>query len=97
MVESALRWPMMGGTYLKVIGCLGATLVDLLGGVTDFNTADGFGFGDWVDFGARECEGLRGSRGAERTDRFNRSFPVMRHLILFWGIGNFLAHAMFQF
>ena len=34
---------MMGGTYLEVIGCLWAALVDLLGGVMDFNTADGFG------------------------------------------------------
>ena len=66
MVENALRWPMMGGTYLEVIGCLGEALVDLLGGVMDFNTADGFG--DLVDFGTRECEGLRGSRDAERND-----------------------------
>ena len=42
MVESALRWPMMGGTYLEVIGCLGAALVGLLGGLMDFNTVDGF-------------------------------------------------------
>ena len=33
----------MGGTYLEVIGCLGAALVGLLGGVMDLNTADGFG------------------------------------------------------
>ena len=31
----------MGGTYLEVIGCLGAALVGLLGGVMDFNTPDG--------------------------------------------------------
>ena len=63
MVEDVLRCPTMGGTYLEVIGCL---LVGLLGGVMDFNTADGFG--DWVDFGTRECEGFRGSREAERAD-----------------------------
>ena len=73
MVENALRWPMMGETYLRVIGCLGAALVDLLDGVMDFNTADGFG--DWVEFGARECEGLRGSKDAERTDRFIEVLP----------------------
>ena len=40
----------------------------------DFNTADGFG--DSVNFGTRECEGLRGSRGAERTiDRFKQVLP----------------------
>ena len=54
-------WNLFGGYRL-----LGAALVSLLGGVMNFNTADGFG--DWVDFGTRECEGLRGSRGAERTD-----------------------------
>ena len=42
MVENTLRWPMVGGTYLEVIGCLGAALVDLLGGEMDFNIADGF-------------------------------------------------------
>ena len=61
MVKNALRWPtMMGGTYLEVIGCLRAALVGLLGGVMDFNTADGFGI--------RECEGLKGSRVTERID-----------------------------
>ena len=35
----------MGGTYLEVLDCLGAVLVDLLDGVADFNTADGFGMG----------------------------------------------------
>ena len=57
---------MMGGAYLEVTGCLVAALVGLLGGVMDFNTADGFG--DWVDFGTRECEEFRESRGAERTN-----------------------------
>ena len=66
IVENALQWPMMVGTYLEALDCLGAVLVDLPGGVMDFNTGDGFG--DWVDFSARKCEGLRESRGAERTD-----------------------------
>ena len=43
MVEDALRWPTMGRVHLEVSDCLGAVLVDLLGGVMDFNTADGFG------------------------------------------------------
>ena len=43
MVEDALRWPAMGGTYLEVLGCLGTGLVDLLGGITDFSTLDAFG------------------------------------------------------
>ena len=42
MAENALRWPMMDGTYLEVIGCLGAPLVDLLGGNMDFKIVDGF-------------------------------------------------------
>ena len=75
MVENALRWPMVGGTYLEVIGCLGAALVNLLCGEIDFNTADGFG--DWVDFSTRECEGLGGGggRGAERTNGFKQVLP----------------------
>ena len=43
MFEDALRWPMMDGTYLGVIGCLRAALVGLLGGVMDFSTVDAFG------------------------------------------------------
>ena len=54
-------WNLLGGYRL-----LGAALAGLLGGVMDFNTADGLG--GWADFGTRECEGLRGSRGAGRTD-----------------------------
>ena len=75
MVEDALRWPTMGGTYLEVLVCSGTALVDLLGGVMDFGTVEAFGcFGDRVDFGACECEGFRGSRVAERTDRFKQIF-----------------------
>ena len=33
----------MGKTYLKVLDCLGAALVVLLGGVMDFSTMDTFG------------------------------------------------------
>ena len=43
MVEDALRWPTMDGTYLEVLDCLGAALVDLPGGVMEFNTVDAFG------------------------------------------------------
>ena len=43
MVEDALRWPTMGGTYLEVLGCLGIALVVLLGGVIDFSTVDALG------------------------------------------------------
>ena len=43
MVEDALRWPAMDGTYLEVLGCLGTALVVLLGGVMDFSTVGAFG------------------------------------------------------
>ena len=33
----------MDGTCLEVEGCLGAALVDLLGGLIDFKIVDGFG------------------------------------------------------
>ena len=42
MAENAPRCPRMVGTYLKVIGCLGAALVALLGGDMDFKIVDGF-------------------------------------------------------
>ena len=70
----AYGWNLLEGNYRLLGGGLG---VDLLGGVMDFNTADGFGIvlENWIDFGARECEGLRGSRGAERIDRFKQVLP----------------------
>ena len=92
MVEDVLKWPTIGGTYLEVIGCLVAVLVGLLGGVMDFNTVDGFG--DWVDFGTRECEGFRETRGAERTDWFKQ--VLTSDVDDFGGIGNFSGHARFQ-
>ena len=42
MAENAPRCPTMVGTYLEVIGCLGAALVVLLGGNMDFKIVDGF-------------------------------------------------------
>ena len=42
MVEDALPWPAMGGTYLEVLGCLGTALGILLGGEMDFSTVDAF-------------------------------------------------------
>ena len=42
MAENASRCPTMVGTYLEVIGCLGAALVVLLGGDMDFKIVDGF-------------------------------------------------------
>ena len=72
MVEDALRWPTMGRTYLEVLDRLGAALGILLGGVMDFSTVDAFGMG--LETGARELERCRGSRGAERTDRFKQVF-----------------------
>ena len=42
MAENAPRCPTMVGTYLEVIGRLGAALVVLLGGDMDFKIVDGF-------------------------------------------------------
>ena len=79
MVENALRWPMMGGTFLEVIGCLGAALVDLLSGEMDFNTADGFGMilETGLTLALVNVKGLGGGggRGAERTDGFKEVLP----------------------
>ena len=43
MTGNAPRCPTMGGIYLEVLHCLGVALVDLLGGVMDFNTVDALG------------------------------------------------------
>ena len=42
MSDDVLRWPTVGETYLEVLHCLGAVLVDLLGGIMDLSTADAF-------------------------------------------------------
>ena len=65
MAGSALRWPMMDGTYLEVIGCLGAALADLLGGVMDFKIVDGFGMvlGTGLTLVLVNANGLEGGGG----------------------------------
>ena len=49
---------------------MGAALVDLLGGMMDFNMMDAFwnGFGDGFNFGAHKFEWCEGSRNTERTN-----------------------------
>ena len=79
MVENALRWPMMGGTYSEIMGCVGAALVDLLCREMDFNSVDGFwnGFGDCLTLVLVNVKGF-GEEGALREPmNSNRSFPVM--------------------
>ena len=84
----------MDGTYLKVEVCLGAALVDLLGGVMDFKIVDDFGMdlGSGLTLVLVNMKGLGGGGGGgagslrEPVD-LNRSFPVMstlRHFELFW-------------
>ena len=69
----------MGGTYLEFIGCLGAALEGLLGGVTDFNTADCFGM--VLETGLTlvlvNVKGLGGAGALREPIDSNRSFPVM--------------------
>ena len=75
MVDDALRWPTRGGTYLEVVDCLGAELMDLVGRVMDFKTV--------VVLETRltlELVNLNGARGAGALRGpidSNRSFPVM--------------------
>ena len=71
-----------GWNLLDVIGCLRAALVDLLGRVMDFNTADGFGM--VLETGLTlvlvNVKGL-GEAGALREPiDSGRSFPVMSTL-----------------
>ena len=93
---------MMDGTYLEVAGCLGAALVDLVGGVMDFKTVDGFGMilRTGMTLVLLNVKGLGGGGGGAGVLRepmdSNRSFPVMSTLNCFGGIRIFLAHARFQ-
>ena len=99
MVENTPRWPMMGGTYLEVIGCLGAALVDLLGGVMDFKTGDGFlmVLETGLTLVLLNVKGLGGAGVLREPTDSNRSFPVMSTLsIVLGGVENFLVHARFQ-
>ena len=81
MVEDALRWPTMGGTYLEVLDCLGTALVVLLGGVMDFSTVDAFGI--VLETGLTlvlvNVKGLGGAWLGALSEPFdsNRTFPVM--------------------
>ena len=77
MVEDALRWPpgwpMMSGTYLEVLGCLGVALGILLGGEMDFSTVDAFEMGLKTEL-TLVLVNLNGTGGAEnrliQTDLF---------------------------
>ena len=78
MAENAPRCLTMVGTYLEVIGCLGAAFVVLLGGDKDFKIVDGFVM-DWetgftlVFVNVKSLGGGGGGfRGAERTDGFKQ-------------------------
>ena len=79
MVEDALRWPTMGGTYLEVLDCLGVTLGNMLDGVMDFNTVDGFGMvlGTESTFVLVNVKGLRRAGVLREPIDSNRFFPVM--------------------
>ena len=79
MVEDALRWPMIDGTYLEVLECLGAVLVYLLDGVMDFNTVDVFGMvlETALTLGLVNVKDLGGAGVLREPIDSNRSFPVM--------------------
>ena len=66
---------MMDGSYMEAVGCLGAGLVDLLGGVMDFKVLDGFGivFGTGLTLVLVNMKGSGGGgRGTERTNGFKQ-------------------------
>ena len=79
MVEDALRWPTMGGTFLEVLSCLGAILADLSGGEMDFNTVDAFGM--VLEAGLTlvlvNVNGLGGAGALREPIDSNRSFLAM--------------------
>ena len=87
---------MMGGTYLEVIGCLEVALVDLLGGVMDLNTADGFGM--VLETGLTlvlvNVKGLVGAGALREPIDSNRSFPVMSTLSIVLAAVEFFRHML---
>ena len=87
---------MMSGTYLEVIGCLGVALVDLLGGVMDLNTADGFGM--VLETGLTlvlvNVKGLVGAGALREPIDSNRSFPVMSTLSIVLAALEFFRHML---
>ena len=78
MAENAQQCPTMTGTYLEVIGCLGAALVALLGGDMDFKIVDGFVTGFTLVL--VNVNGLGGAGALREPMDSNRSFPVMSTL-----------------
>ena len=84
MAENAAQCPTMVGTYLELVGCLGAALVVLLGVDMDFKIVDGFVMDLKTGFTLVlvNVNGLAGGGGGgagvlrELMDS-NRSFPVM--------------------
>ena len=66
--------------YLKVLGCFGTALVELLGGDVYFKVVSGFEVGLVVDFTLvlMNVNGLGGGAGVLRGPiDSNRSFPVI--------------------
>ena len=80
MVEDALQWFMVDETYLEVLDYLGAALVDLSGGVMDFNTVDALE--EVLETGLTlvlvnvKCLGGEGAGALREPFDSNRSFPV---------------------
>ena len=97
MAENAPLWPMMGGTYLEVEGCLGVALV---GCDTDFKIMDGFvmvletGF-TFVLVNVHGLGGGGGGAGALRDPMdSNGSFPVMSTLTIGFAAFEIFLHIL---
>ena len=70
---------MIGGTYLEVLDCVGAALVDFLGRMMDFNTADGFRMvlETELTLVLVNVKGLGGAGALRELIDSNRPVPVM--------------------
>ena len=80
LAGDALQWPAMSGTYLEVLGCLGAAMVDWPGGVVDFNTV--VLLGTELTLVLVNVKGLGGAGVLRGPIDSNRSFPVMFSIVL---------------
>ena len=96
MVGDALRWPTMCGAYLEALGCLGAALVDLLGGVMDFKIVDAFGMVLETGFTLVlvNVNGLGGAGALREPMDSNRSLPEMLTFNMFLAAFETLRHML---
>ena len=86
----------MVGTYLEVVGCLGAALVVLWVGDMDFKIVDGYVMVLWTVFTVVlvNVNGLGGTGALREPMDSSKSFPVMSTLRIVLAAFEILRHML---